>query len=354
MRSGATVDRVAGHPAASAGSRSPPTIAAPAAGDRRLGALVGRPAAPAVAVRRAAVPRLADVARGAIDLALAPGDRADLPGDPAAQPSGTLIVAESPSRSLWNAIIALVAGVSVFGLENRRRTYRFLVHHGARPGLVWLAKLVTWCFGLALIWAPLAYLSPCIEDPVPDGPAASRAVGTLFALDLPLVFAVAVLCGMAIPRGITAGVVALVIALALAGGRVGLLAIGHDAGLGAAGPAAGVPGGHLGLERRLAAGPPGARALGPARPDALAAVLATVFGGYTGWRAWSVPDVGPIPMPSAWAAASAPLPPRPQRGRRSIARPPGGWTCSVRSSLVGEGRTPRCRSTSTSIPRPST
>ena len=40
----------------------------------------------------------------------------------------------------------------------------------------------------------------------------------------------------------------------------------------------------------------------------LAVVLMTVFGGYTGWRAWSVPDVGPIPMPSDWVAASSRLP----------------------------------------------
>ena len=57
--------------------------------------------------------------------------------------------------SFWLMILAaigfLVAGVSVFGLENRARTYRFLVHHGARPGLVWVVKLATWIFGLAMI-----------------------------------------------------------------------------------------------------------------------------------------------------------------------------------------------------------
>ena len=41
--------------------------------------------------------------------------------------------------SIWLMILAvlglLVAGISVFGLENRARTYRFLVHHGARPAL---------------------------------------------------------------------------------------------------------------------------------------------------------------------------------------------------------------------------
>ncbi len=41
----------------------------------------------------------------------------------------------------------------------------------------------------------------------------------------------------------------------------------------------------------------------------LSGTLAVVFSLYAGWRAWSIPDVGPIPTPSAWAAASAPLPP---------------------------------------------
>jgi hypothetical protein len=37
---------------------------------------------------------------------------------------------------LISAGINLLAGASVFGLENRGRTQRFLTHHGARPGLV--------------------------------------------------------------------------------------------------------------------------------------------------------------------------------------------------------------------------
>src|SRR5262249_22217823 len=60
--------------------------------------------------------------------------------------------------AVWNWLVALAAGVSVFGLENRAGSYRFLVHHGARPGLVWLARLATWCFGLAVIWVPLVSL----------------------------------------------------------------------------------------------------------------------------------------------------------------------------------------------------
>src|SRR6185437_5334472 len=114
----------------------------------------------------------------------------------------------TPLPLSWNAMIALIAGVSVFGLENRRRTQRTLVHHGARPGLVWLAKLATWCNGLLIIWAPLAYM-------VVSQPASPRAIEnwTMLALTLPLGFAVGVLCGMVIPRMITAAVVAMVISL---------------------------------------------------------------------------------------------------------------------------------------------
>ncbi len=57
---------------------------------------------------------------------------------------------------LLDTIIALVAGINVFGMENRGRTQRFLTHHGARPGLVWLVKLAVWCVGLAMIWGPQA------------------------------------------------------------------------------------------------------------------------------------------------------------------------------------------------------
>ena len=38
-------------------------------------------------------------------------------------------------------------------------------------------------------------------------------------------------------------------------------------------------------------------------------MFAALFGGVTGWRAWSIPDVGPIDPPAAWAAVSTPLPP---------------------------------------------
>jgi hypothetical protein len=201
-----------------------------------------------------------------------------------------------------NGLIAVVAGVSVFGLENRRRSFRFLVHHGARPGLVWLAKLMAWSFGLAVIWSPLAYL--VVHDP---GPPSAVEHWTLLALLLPLGFSVGALCGMAIPRGITALVVAMVLALAGGGGEVGLVRVGML-------PAWGM----LVLPAALLAGTwawSGDWLLDRPAPGrwvrlglTVALTLAMVFTGYTGWRAWSIPDIGPIPPPTAWAVASVPLP----------------------------------------------
>ena len=52
---------------------------------------------------------------------------------------------------LAGVLVVLVAGASAFGLETRARTNRFLVHHGARPGLVWLVKLSVWVVGAAVI-----------------------------------------------------------------------------------------------------------------------------------------------------------------------------------------------------------
>ncbi len=108
--------------------------------------------------------------------------------------------------------VTLVAGASVFGLESRAHTQRFLTHHGARPGLVWVVKLAIWTVGLTMVSGPLALMTILgfghrgtisIEDSL---------AGTWMLL---LYFAVAQLCGMAIRRGITAVVIALVAALAL-------------------------------------------------------------------------------------------------------------------------------------------
>ena len=132
----------------------------------------------------------------------------------------------------------------------------------------------------------------------------------MIALGLPLGFAVALLCGMAIPRGITAGVVAMVFALVLGGGagsalvQVGMLPVWGLLVL----PAAFLAvtwawSGDWLLDRPA-----------PGRWVRLGLILdrhawRRSSPGTPAVRAWSIPDVGPIPPPSTWVAASAPLPP---------------------------------------------
>jgi hypothetical protein len=205
----------------------------------------------------------------------------------------------------WNALVALVAGVSVFGLENRARTSRFLVHHGARPGAVWLAKLVTWCFGLAIIWVPLLIMTSEAQPVI--APPRIRENLIEIALCLPFAFAVGLLCGMVIPRGITAGLVALVIAITVGSAQVALVR------------------GEMLPMWGLAAMPVALLAVtwawrgdwlldrpAPGRYVRLGLILTTTFGmllgGYAGVRAWGIPDPGPIGEPSVWIA-SASLPP---------------------------------------------
>jgi hypothetical protein len=107
--------------------------------------------------------------------------------------------------------MALAAGVSVFGLENRAGTQRFLNHLSARPGLVWLVKLTIWCLGLAAIWGPQVMLIEAFPPPV-QRESALVAGGLAF----PIAFTIAQLCGMAIRRGITALIAASVLTMALA------------------------------------------------------------------------------------------------------------------------------------------
>jgi hypothetical protein len=193
-----------------------------------------------------------------------------------------------------NSLVALAAGVSVFGLENRARTYRFLAHHGARPGIIWLAKLASWCFGLAVIWLPLVLLAA--ESPMPRGPSEDWI---WIILTLPLSFAVALLCGMTIRRGITAWVVALVVTLGLAlamGAMVQALLL----------PAWGL----LILSAALLAVTwmwSGDWLMDRPAPGRwlrfgliLTGTFAVFLGWYAGWRAWSVTDAGPIALPRAW------------------------------------------------------
>jgi hypothetical protein len=120
---------------------------------------------------------------------------------------------------LGAAILGLVTGVLTFNGENRGRTHRFLLHHGARPRVVWAVKVATWwaaslglwSIALAALWLTMpAY--PLHELPATIG-LASLAAWVISGLTIP--FAIAVVCGMAFQRGIVAGTISLVATLAV-------------------------------------------------------------------------------------------------------------------------------------------
>jgi hypothetical protein len=206
---------------------------------------------------------------------------------------------------VWLVVVSLVvvlaAGASAFGLENRARTYRFLVHHGARPGSVWLVKVMTWILGIAVIavsWVCFATFLAVSKQ----GDAGAALIALLDCLSL--AFAVAVVCGMALRRGITAFVIALVLTLALA---APLLSMVYMSML----PARGilVVSAALLLVSWLWRGDWMLERPAPARWLRLGLFVTGAFAllsvCFVGFRVWSVPDVGPIAPPSAWADDSA-------------------------------------------------
>ena len=127
-----------------------------------------------------------------------------------------IYLASSSLDSIWLLLIgigvSLVAGASVFGLENRAWTQRFLTIHGARSWLVWLVKLVIWGVGLVMLWGPLAVMA---RISFTQRGVVSIENWLFGAFIIPLYFSIALVCGMAIRRSITAVVVSLVIGLAL-------------------------------------------------------------------------------------------------------------------------------------------
>ena len=218
---------------------------------------------------------------------------------------------------LINIGIALVAGASVFGLENRRRTQRFLTHHGARPKLVWLAKLATWAMGLAAIWGPFFIVGVImIWSRSASGPnwlfgnVRLRPSDTWIPAisSILLFFSVALLCGMTIRRGITAVLIAVVIGVGLTIPLSMLVASDMM-------PMPGllvIPTGLLLVSLAWSSDWLLDRPA-PGRWVRLGLLLTGMFslavGWYAGYRAWSIRDVGRIAVPAAWIeVASAPLP----------------------------------------------
>ncbi len=198
-------------------------------------------------------------------------------------------------------LLVIAVGVSVFGLENRARSQRFLVHHGARPNTVWLVKFTMWLFGvvtLAIIFFGALVLSAMMGRPVGGG---NELV--VFAC-IPLAYAVALICGMAFRRGVTAFVIAVMLTFGLAWPLVALLyqsMMPWPAFLVV--PAALIVVSWAWRTDWMLERPAPWRWL---RLGAFAcAAFALLFAWYIGVRAWGVPDPGPIAPPEAWARISS-------------------------------------------------
>lgn len=204
---------------------------------------------------------------------------------------GTAVVA--------GVVLALVAGVSLFGHDSQQRTSRFFAGHGVDTRLVWLARvsvglLVLAVYGLGL--RVLLELDPRVA-------VWSRAsIGAMFII---AAFAVGQLSGMLVRRQITAVVTGL-LALVLLFGPHMMLAQAEM-----------VPSWSV-LLTPLALLAIGLGWSGPwvyeesgARKWRSLAVLAVVpaallMSGYVAYRAWSVPDVGYPFDRSALRTASLP------------------------------------------------
>lgn len=113
---------------------------------------------------------------------------------------------------ITSIVVGLYAGVRMFGGESAAQTHRLLAHHGVRPSVVWLAKqFVVWS-AVAIVLAPAVSLGLL--------GAFTRQRNTEFDMLslLLMVNAVAVgqLCGMAVRRTLTAGMLATVVLILVA------------------------------------------------------------------------------------------------------------------------------------------
>ena len=110
----------------------------------------------------------------------------------------------------FNVAAGILAGVNMFGTEYGSRTRRFLAHHAVRPGMIWMVKTSLWLASLALVWVPLAFISILVYSNHASSNPSEFFKGSIAALSLMLVStALGQLCGMIFPRGITAGLIAL-------------------------------------------------------------------------------------------------------------------------------------------------
>ncbi len=194
----------------------------------------------------------------------------------------------------------IAAGVSVFGIEHQAGSQRILAYHSARPRLAWLAKLSVWSIGLTIVGIvqPLIYILWGNNN---RGPTWSELTFLVLGGFVP--FGIALICGMAIRRTITAAVIALVFTLVIGGSCAGLAGVGMF-------PLVGFP--ILGLALLGISGAwTGDWMLdrpAPGRWLRLAGLVSgtfvVLFSWYVAHRAWGVSDPGPIPSPASWSAAA--------------------------------------------------
>ncbi len=202
-------------------------------------------------------------------------------------------------------LMVLAAGASVFGLENRARTQRFLVHHGARPYSVWLVKVTTWLIGLVVLAIVFcALMIVCLMMGPSFGGSGRDGDWSLIVPCMPLAYAVALICGMALRRGVTAFVIAAMLSFGLASTLVALVFANLLPAPGIVVVAAALVAVSWAWRTDWMLERPA-----PGRWLRLglfaAAAFASLFIWYIGFRAWGVPDLGPIAPPEAWARASS-------------------------------------------------
>lgn len=187
--------------------------------------------------------------------------------------------------AIFGGLASLLAGVSVFQPDNRARSQRFYVYHGVSPAKTWWVKTSVW---FVLVAVPAVVVLGVFTQ--------WAGVRTIALLSVAFAFATGVLAGHVIRRGITAAVVGVGLLLILLTPYVSLVAFSAFPIWLLAFPPLILLGaswawtGDWMLER-------------PGRWVRLGANLAVpffgLFAGQAAYRAWSIPDLGPLPAPSA-------------------------------------------------------
>ena len=124
----------------------------------------------------------------------------------------------------------IIAGISVFGIENHARTHVFLANEGVQPGLVWLVKTSIWLAAMFVLWVLTVLVSACLRWATSltlGGPLTSLSMHFYLSVGgvVLTTLAIPILCGMVIRRGITAGTVTLLVLILVLPPLFGLFAM---------------------------------------------------------------------------------------------------------------------------------